>query len=262
MKHVNAIKEIVAKGQFEEAHLALTDLLELGPHNMDALKLKAALFEHVGRFEDEDIVWRRIIDIDNEDEDAIQFFQRSQQEDREHYYFTDPLPGGGRRFLAYPRTLVGVAFAGLIGCVMFLLLTRSGAQLLGASPSGVLLAFLMLVVSPWFAIIYLYVRTIRSINITAAGLEVTTRFKSFHYPWASIGNIYLAHSADPMTHELRLMVLPREGARPSLSIDFGEGTSAVRARRHLIHEIRDHFKDIRYERLSTVPVERKGILKF
>lgn len=262
MRHVNAIKEIVAKGQFEEAHLALTDLLELGPHNLDALKLKAALFEHVGRFEDEDLVWRRIIEIDQEDDDAIQFFQRSQLEDREHYYFTDPLPGGGRRFLAYPRALIGVSFAGLIGCVMFLLLTRSGAQLLASSPGAVLTAFLMLVVSPWFAIIYLYVRTIRSINITAAGLEVTTRFKSFHYPWSSIRNIYLAHSADPMTHELRLLVLPHAVEIPSLSIDFGEGTSAVRARRHLMHEIRDHFQDIRYERLNTVPVARKGTLKF
>ncbi len=262
MKHVNAIKEIVAQGQFEEAHEALADLLELGPHNMDALKLKAALFEHVGRFEDEDIVWRRIIEIDGEDEDAIQFFQRSQLEDREHYYFTDPLPGGGRRFLAYPRALIGVSFAGLIGCVMFLLLTRSGSQILANSPSGVLFAFLMLVVSPWFAIIYLYVRTIRSINITKTGLEVSTRFKTFLYPWTSISNIYLAHSPDPLRHELRLVVLANEPAIPSLNIDFGEGTSAVRARRHLLQGIRDHFHDVRYERLSTVPLQRKGILKF
>lgn len=262
MKHVQAIKQIVSQGQFLEAHRALEDLLELGPNNMEALKLKAALYEHVGRFEDEELVWRRIIEIDNQDEDAIAYFQRSQLEDREHYYFTDPLPGGGRRFLAYPRALITVSFSGLMGCVAFLILTRTGGQNLTQSPAALLAAFLLLVVSPWILIVYLYMKTIRSINITSAGLEVTTRFKSHLYPWSSIQDIYLAHSEDPLTHELRLVVMPQEKLKPSLSIDFGESTSAVRARRHLLHEIRDHYQNIRYETLTTLSLDRKSLLRF
>ncbi|MDQ3235060.1 MAG: hypothetical protein M3Q07_24895, partial [Pseudobdellovibrionaceae bacterium] len=68
MKHVNQIRKIVEQGHLDEAHKAIEDLLELGPKNLEALKLKAALFEHVGRFEDEEHQWRRIIEIDNEDE--------------------------------------------------------------------------------------------------------------------------------------------------------------------------------------------------
>ena len=262
MKHVQAIKNIVSQGQFEEAHRALEDLLELGPHNFEALKLKAALYEHVGRFEEEEMVWRRVIEIDTQDEDAISYFQRSQKEDQEHYYFTDPLPGGGRRFLAYPRALITVSISGLVGCVAFLILTRTGSQALTQSPVSLLVAFLMLVASPWLLIVYLYVRTIRSINITSAGFEVTTRFKSFTYPWAAIQDIYLAHSEDPLTHELRLVVLPQEKLKPSLCIDFGESTSAVRARRHLMHEIRDHYQNIRYETLTTLALDGKSLLRF
>jgi len=262
MKHVSAIKDIVAKGQFEEAHQALEDLLELGPNNMEALKLKAALFQHVGRFDEEENVWRRIIEVDHEDEEAIAYFQRSQLEDREHYYFTDPLPGGGRRFLAYPRALVSVSFVGLLGCVSFLLLTRTSGENLTRSPLVLFAAFALLVLSPWIAIIYLYLRTLRSINVTSPGFEVTTRFKNFLYPWTAIKQIYLAHSDNPETSDLRLIIVPQDNTQPPMSIDFGEDTSAVRARRHLLQEIRDYHHDIRYGTLTTAPVDRKGVLKF
>jgi tetratricopeptide (TPR) repeat protein len=262
MKHVTHIRKIVEKGHLEEAHKAIEELLELGPKNLEALKLKAALFDHVGRFEDEELLWRRIIDIDSEDEDAIQYFQKAQLEDREHYYFTDPLPGGGRRFLAYPRTLVSVSFIGLIGCVSFLLLTRANGQMITQSPFLLLAAFLLMVVSPWLAIIWLYVRTIRSINVTSAALEVCTRFKTFRYPWPEIQQICLAHSGEPAEGELKLMILPLEKSTLPMSIDFAEATSAVRARRHLIQEIRDYFQDIRYEQMDSLPVDNRSIRRF
>jgi tetratricopeptide (TPR) repeat protein len=262
MKHVTQIRKIVEQGHLDEAHKAIEDLLELGPKNLEALKLKAALFEHVGRFEDEENLWRRIIEIDNEDEDAIQYFQKAQLEDREHYYFTDPLPGGGRRFLAYPRTLVSVSFIGLVGCVSFLLLTRANGQMIVQSPMLLMGAFLLMVVSPWLAIVYLYVRTIRSINVTSAAIEVSTRFKTFRYAWPDIQQICLAHSGEPEEGELKLLILPREKNAPPMSIDFAEASSAVRARRHLIQEIRDHFQDIRYESMDSVSVEGRPIRRF
>jgi tetratricopeptide (TPR) repeat protein len=262
MKHVNHIRKIVEQGRLDEAHKAIEDLLELGPKNLEALKLKAALFEHVGRFEDEENMWRRIIEIDNEDEDAIRYFQKAQIEDREHYYFTDPLPGGGRRFLAYPRTLVSVSFIGLIGCVSFLLLTRVNGQMIVQSPMLLLAAFALMVVSPWLAIIYLYVRTIRSINVTSSAIEVATRFKTIRYAWPDIQQICLAHSGEPEAGELKLVIVPREKDAQPVTIDFAESTSAVRARRHLIQEIRDYFHDIRYESLDSIPLDRKSTRRF
>ncbi len=262
MKHVTQIRKIVEQGHLDEAHRAIEDLLEMGPKNLEALKLKAALFEHVGRFDEEEGTWRRIIDIDNEDDDAIQYFQKAQLEDREHYYFTDPLPGGGRRFLAYPRTLVSVSFVGLIGCVTFLLMTRVNGQMITQSPLLLLSAFVLMVVSPWLAIIYLYVRTIRAINVTSTAIEVSTRFKTFRYAWPDIQQICLAHSGEPEEGELKLVIVPREKNTAPMSIDFSEATTAVRARRHLIQEIRDYFHDIRYEQIDSLPVDRRSFRRF
>lgn len=237
--------------------------MELGPHNVEALKLKAALFSHVGRFEDEELAWRRIIEIDNEDEDAIHYFQGAQLEDREHYYFTDALPGGGRRFLAYPRALVSVSFIGLVGCVSFLLFTRtSGNSLIGQSPALLLSAFSLMVVAPWVAIIYLYVKTIRHVSVSQQGFEVATRFRTIAYPWREIERISLAYSDDLETSELKLVVVPRDKALASLSIDFTEAKSSVRARRYLLTEIRDYFQNIHHDPSSTLKLDPKALLRF
>jgi hypothetical protein len=157
---------------------------------------------------------------------------------------------------------VSVSFIGLIGCVSFLLLTRINGQLIVQSPMLLLGAFMLMVVSPWFAIIYLYIRTIRSINVTSAAIEVSTRFKTFRYAWPDIQQICLAHSGEPEQGELKLVIVPREKGATPMSIDFAEATSAVRARRHLIQEIRDYFHDIRYENLESIPVDRRSIRRF
>ena len=48
----------------------MEQLLELGPNNVQALKLMASLYVHQGRFDEEEQVWRRV-EIDNEDDEAI-----------------------------------------------------------------------------------------------------------------------------------------------------------------------------------------------
>ena len=262
MRHLNTIKKIVADGQFEEAHSALEDLLEMGPSNVEAIKLKAALFAHVGRFDDEEAAWRRVIDIDNEDEDAIQYYQSAQLEDREHYYFTDALPSGGRRYLAYPRALVSVSFVGLIGCVAFLCLTRVGAPLLTDKPLLLFGAFLATVISPWFAIVYMYAKTIQAISLTNDGLEVSTRIKKIMVPWKEIDRILLAHSDDLETSHLKLVLLPKDNSIPSISIDMTPATSAVRAKRHLLAEVKDHFHKIEHEALSRLTLDQKNHRRF
>ena len=124
MSHVAKIKSMLDQGEVNEAQDALENLLELGPNNVEALKLKAFLYMAQGRFNEEEKVWQKVFEVDQEDPDAIEFLQRKHMEDREHYYFTDILPEGGRRYLAYPRTLVNISLIGLIGCISFLLLTR------------------------------------------------------------------------------------------------------------------------------------------
>lgn len=262
MKHLNSIKKIVDEGQFEEAHSALEDLLEMGPKNVEAIKLKAALFAHVGRFDDEEAAWRRVIDIDNEDEDAIRYYQGAQLEDREHYYFTDVLPSGGRRYLAYPRALVSVSFIGLMGCVAFLALTRLSGNTFQESPGILFATFLATVVSPWFAIIYMYVKTIRSISLSNDGFEVSTRLRNIMLPWKEIDRLILAHSDDLESSHLRLVVLPKDNGLPPLSIDMTPETSAVRARKHLLAEMKDHFPKIEHEAMGSIKVEAAKLRRF
>jgi len=86
-----------------EAQDALDNLLSLAPKNTEALKLKGQIYSQEGRLLEEAKIWEQIFRFDNEDDDALIFFQQRQIEEREsYYYFTDPLPDGGRGFLAHP----------------------------------------------------------------------------------------------------------------------------------------------------------------
>src|SRR4051812_29827081 len=123
MLHVKQIRAVIEAGEADQAHQALDQLLALGPNNTDALKLRASLLEHEGRFAAEAKIWEKIAVIDREDADAVAFLLRRQLEDREHFYFTDDVPGGGRRFMAYPRRLINHSALGLAGCVGFLVAT-------------------------------------------------------------------------------------------------------------------------------------------
>ncbi|WP_132317073.1 tetratricopeptide repeat protein [Pseudobacteriovorax antillogorgiicola] len=258
MRHVNAIEKLIENGHVDEAHESLEELLAIGPNNVQALKLLAALYVHEGRFEDEEKVWRRVFEIDNEDIDAIEYFQKVQLEDREHYYFTDVLPGGGRRFIAYPRSLVNISMIGLVGCVGFLLLTRfSSEQEMMKSPLAVMTCFLVLVISPWVGIIYTWAKSLRTVNVTSSCIEIKTRFKSFRYDWDQLKKISLAHSQNPSDEVLRLVIVPSPEKGPPVTIDFNEDTSSIRARRYLINEIRDFHSKIDYDILEDLNLNKK-----
>ncbi len=259
MQHVSAIEKLIENGQTEEAKDSLVQLLELGPNNIMALKLLASLYVQQGKFEEEEQTWRRIFEIDNEDEDAIEFYQRAQLEDREHYYFTDILPEGGRRFIAYPRSLIQISLLGLIGCIAFLMLTRLASdEAVMKSPVAIMVSFLILVISPWIGIIYTWAKSLRAVNINESSIEFTTRFKSFRFDWDKIEKISLAHSQHPQDNELRLVIVPRPKANtPLVSIDFREDSSSIRARRYLINEIRGYHDLIDYDVLEQLDLDKR-----
>lgn len=253
MRHVNAIRELLDQGQRSEAKSALEDLLSIGPSNLDALKLKAMLFASEGRFVEAEKVWLRILEIDREDPDAIQFIIKKQIEDREHYYFTDDLPGGGRRFLAYPRLLIRISMLGLIGCVSFLMLTRVlEAYPTFNRPEFILSAFAVMVISPWLGILWTYFRSVRSVSVTRGGLEVATRTRAFRFTWADLGTVSLSHSRDPNQPNLRLILIPKDESARSIVIDLNEETSAIRARSHFVHELHHHCANFTYDTFEAL----------
>src|SRR5947208_1480115 len=112
--NVARIQQLAESGDIEGAHSALDSLLAMGPQNLEALKLRARLHEVAGRFNEEAKMWEKVAQIARDDDDLLDYLLRRQTEDRENFYFTDTLPGGGKRFLAFPRRMVRAATIGLL----------------------------------------------------------------------------------------------------------------------------------------------------
>jgi len=236
--HVKQITEIIDAGATDEAHEALEQLLSLGPNNTAALKLQARLYEYAGRFREESRVWDRIASIDREDADAVAYLLRRQVEDREHFYFTDEVPGGGRRFAAYPRSLMQLSAIGLIGCISFLLMTRLAvAYSFLEAPEVMLPTFAALVVAPWIAIIAVFVKAIRYVTVSPTGITVGTRLRLHSFNWSDLSRVALVQTLRPRGPKLSLMLMPKNPSSKPVEIDLTLGATAIRARTYLLQDI-------------------------
>ena len=191
----------------------------------------------------------------------MNFTLRRQLEDREHFYFTDDLPEGGKRYLAYPKTLVNISVLGLLGCVSFLFVSKV-TESLGFPSYSVVIAFVLLVVSPWIGIIWVYCRSLRSISVTRSFLEVSTRFRSFQFEWKNIAKVVLSHSENPNDPDLRLVIVPKDKQQKSIVIDYNDASSAIRARSYLIMELNQFYRDISFERFDALNLSPNQVVKF
>ena len=263
MLHVKQIREIVDQGQSDEAHQALDQLLALGPNNTEALKLRARLLESEGRFGDEARIWDRVAQVDREDPDAVTFLLRRQLEDREHFYFTDDVPGGGRRFLAYPRALINTSAMGLIGCIAFLLSTRLASRFpIFADPVMMLSLFGLFVMLPWLSIVWVYFKSLRSLSVSQTGVSVSTRVKTRIVAWGDIDKVCLARTYGPKGQGLTLVFIPKAQADTPIEIDLNHGSSAIRARSYLVREIARHFQEPEYARREALGLDSRRIASF
>lgn len=264
MRHVKEIKVIVEAGQISEAHEALDELLLLGPRNIEALKLRAQLYETEGRFYDESRAWEKVLGADGEDPDAVNFFLARQNEDREYFYFTDDISGGGRKFLAYPKSLVTTSAFGLIGCIAFLTMTKLVLVMpvLG-HPALLLGTFGLFVLGPWIQIIVTYIRSLRSVSVTSKGIEVSTRFKNHYCDWNEIQKAALVRSTSPNgTMQVHLVLLPKSLDLPRIEVDLTRDRTSVRARTYLVREIIRAFGEPSYAQRSDLPPTHRNVLVF
>ncbi len=262
MLHVKQIKSLADKGESVQAHEALEQLLALGPKNTHALKIKAQLLGHEGHFAEESMVWEQIAQIDHEDEEAVQHLIQLQVEEREHFYFTDDVPGG-KRFLAYPKKLISISMIGLLGCLIFLVLTRITNLVPEiADPVVTLALFSLLVLVPWLAIIVTFFRSLKWVLITAESLTVATRTRSYRWDWTGISQIYLAHSYHKSLPHLLLTIIPTAESSPVVQIDFTRESSAIRARSFLISEITRVFHQPAFTRWEALNLKNRKIKSF
>jgi len=263
MMHVKQITEIIDAGGTAEAHLALDQLLALGPKNTAALKLRARLLEMDGRFSEEAQVWDRIGTIDREDEDAVAYLFRRHKEDREHFYFTDDVAGGGRRYTACPNSLITFSVMGLIGCLTFLALTHfANAAALLADPQVMMAIFAVCVILPWAAIVLIYLRCLRYITVTPSGITVSTRIKTYTYAWNELASVNLARNLSGKSPRLWLALEPKDPQSRRIHIDMTLGSTAMRARAYLVRDIARLHAEPNCIDLASLEAKGRKLLRF
>ena len=263
MIHLKEIQNYVDEGLVEQAEQALDNLLELGPKNTEAMKLRAMLYERSGRFMQESKMWERIGRVDGEDDDYLVYLERRQSEERERFYFTDDLPGGGRRFLAYPRNVVYSAMAALLGCVFFLIYARTAGAADPKNQSTTLVIFAVCVMAPWLAIGVAYLKSIRHVSVSSNGIEIALRFRDVTLDWGDVANAWIVHQFGPKNPQLALVLVPRDASIKAISIDLMLETTAIRARSHFLRDVEKHLKEISNVRLVEIfekHLKGRGIL--
>ena len=85
MKTIEDIRDLIDQGMRKEAIEELDNLLELGPNNIEGLRLKCVLLAQEGRLPEERMIWEKIISIDPENIEAQCYFDLQYLEEREKY---------------------------------------------------------------------------------------------------------------------------------------------------------------------------------
>ena len=263
MMNLANIEKRLDDGELIEAESAIEDLLALGPNNIGALKLKAQIFEHQGLFRKADEVWQKVGAIDSEDEEAYDYFQKLQMEIREHYYFTDVLPEGGKRYLAYPKSLVQISLVGLLGCLSFLFLSEMAPTYPELNRIDVLLAaFTTLVIAPWLAIIYTYFTSLQALEVEQKGLKIRSRTKGLSLDWSEIQAVSLAYSSDFNNGDLFLVIEHNRPQVKTIAINFDYDTCSVRARRQLLDDLEKHGQKVTRQPFESLNLDKKDMIKY
>jgi hypothetical protein len=256
MIHVEEIRKLVSAGQLQEAEQHVDSLLLIGPKNTQALKLKAQLLQLEGRFEEQAKIWQQIANIDPEDFDTIMYFQKKFVDEREHFYFTEDSLGGGRRFLAVPRSTIKKGFIGMIGCVLFLMMPRLAMefpQYIG--DREVFMVFGLFVVVPWISLLYTYALSLRWVEVSTEEIRLIGRFRNIRLAWGDLKSITVCHSLEYPDY-LGVILTPAQEKSKSLFLNLSDNDSAVKAKSYFIAELRKHYSDVHfkaYEHLQNIP---------
>lgn len=259
---VERIKKIIATGNLDLAHNELDTILDLGPSNIKALKLKASLLGAQGKFEEEKRIWVKVHDLDAEDLDSIRFLQRKQLEDREFFYFTDELPAG-RKFLAYPKSVAVASLLGLLGCLFFFLLTHLATSYpLLATKGAVLTAFVCCIITPWVLIIYRYLTGLLFVVVTVDSIRIKSRLRSLEYRWEELSRVCLAHHRDQHMDRLLLVIVPRNSSAPAVKIDMSDSGSTLCARSYLIAEITKFCTGFEHTSSQHLNISNKNLILY
>lgn len=257
IEQLTKVKTLINEGKLLEAQLALELFLSFGPNNLQALKLKALLYSQKGLFQKEYETWVQIANLAPEDLDTHDYFDLHFLEEKEKFYFTDVVPGGGRRFLLHPRALLEACAAGFVSCLIFLLVGQ--LPLLSyflAIPRVSFLFITLFVVLPWIGILHAYLKMPGDVWVTSRGFAMSTRLKKMEFPWHTVSEILVVHTPLKHSFSLEVLVIPKEKSRAPLRIDISRDRSIVKARRFFLAEILNHYPNVTYK--AQIPERLRG----
>jgi tetratricopeptide (TPR) repeat protein len=244
---VKGVKALINRGRFRQAHVAVDRLLVMGPNNISMLKLKGMLLAREGRFEEEARIWQRIFELYHDDEDAFNYFMHLDLEERFNFYFSDYLPGGGRRFLTQPKAVVHATLAGVVGCLLFLVVHTWGLSYrLLSLPLVSLGFFFLLVLLPWIGIFVVYLGSLREITLTREGIRLVTKLKQINLRWEEISSVYLAHSVTAYSYSLTMNLQPKKAGLGPVEIDLTHESTPIRAPSFFVREVFQRFPKVQY----------------
>lgn len=238
MRHVKAIKEeLLSQSKYEEALGAIDELLEFAPYNLEALKLKAQLLEAQGKYAEATRCWVKVLEIEPEDPQALDFSKRFYLEEEEKLFFSEELNNNNYIFFVYPKKLVRSSIVGFVGCMVFLFLVSKINMFYSffADIQVMLISFVILVLLPWMFIIYSYFKSLNYILLNIIGIKLVTKSKSYFYKWDDIDTMGLFfHDLSEDIPSLDLIIIPKHQKMEVICIDFTYYRSSIRAKYHLV----------------------------
>lgn len=245
MKHIQTLKKEIQEGICTDPHADLNELLLMGPSNLEAIKLKAFLYHYEGRFSEESHAWQRVLEIDPEDTDALNYLRSMKTEDIEYMYFTSEEEKQGRRFFLFPQKLIKTSLFGLMGCVLFLVLSFYLEKTPYISDLLILSIFILTVFTPWIFIAINFLTTVNSITIDNTGISFNSRTKKRHLSWDSTKQIQCVHDTNFDSPEFK-MIFKDSKDSTNCQINLGPG-SCVRAKTYFIREIMFHYQNVVFQ---------------
>jgi hypothetical protein len=259
MNSIAHIKELIEKGETSKALGHLENILFLGPKNIEALKLKAFILRAQGHFEEEEILWSKILSFDREDTDAMEYFYSRHLEERENFYFTDPLPQG-RRYLGSSRALLIAGFSLFCGSFVFLWL----AQIFGKSYQNIQIGiFFVLVCLPFFGMLWSYLFSLRHVLIHEKGLLFKTLFRSYGYLWDDISSVHLTYNLKNHKNiKLYLVFIPKAPTQKPIRLDVTQDRASIRSRKLFLKDLKTYFGPILPMDQESMLIGPREILSF
>lgn len=246
MKHIRDAKKLVDLGNGPAALEILDNLLELAPRNTEALRLKAQILDHWGHFDISFDLLKRISTLEGPNSTILEDYEDRLQEEREAMVFSEITPEG-RWYFAFPRTQMWISLYGFLGCAAFLLMSSNWSSRSSESLPQLLVAFFMLVLVPWVALIVIHLRGIKKILIGVEGIKICTPFSSRVHRWSEISAAAIEYDPNVQTSHLVLKIFGKSNLKEPLeTFDVSKNASVVRARRHFVRNILAYIDCVSY----------------